>query len=207
VPTGGLCANCRVEAEKRRPTGIRGFVEASGEGGCPLLVRLFDLDQGLRRESLDRWIGLNLVDPPRPYGMDATPRNAVAFAETGGEDVHFSLVSSRGRVSDASAVVLTVPSAGGTPWDGNFLIAESLHDFLCLGCVSGYAHLEQLAYDWEGTVADLEQGAEAEGMESTLEVYRRELELKPLASPRATLLALERRKRFVLEFGTGRVPI
>ena len=204
VPTGGLCARCRIEAEKRRPTGIRAFVAAAGEGGCPLLVRLFDLDQRLRGESRDRWIGLNLVDPPRPYGMDVTPRNAVAFAETGGEDVHFSLVTTKGRVSDASAVVLTVPSAGGTPWDRSFLVAESLHDFLCLGCASGYAHLEQLAYDWEGTVADLEAQAEAEGMEDTLQVYREELGLEPPASPRATLLALERRKRFVLQFGTVR---
>ena len=44
-----------------------------------------------------------------------------------------------------------------------------------------------------------------EGMEDTLRVYREELGLKPLANPRATLLALERRKRFVLQLGTGPV--
>lgn len=204
VDLGGICGKCRVEEEKRRPTEIRRFVETVGQGDCSLLVRLFELDERLRRESLDRYIGLNLVDPPRRYETEITPKNSVAFAETGGEDVHFSLVSVKGRVSDASPVVVTVPSTGGTHWEGNFLLGESLHEFLSLGCHSGYSDLEQVAYEWDATITNLEEHAEPEGgLESgeTLRIYREELGLRPWANVRERLVALERQKRFVLQFG------
>ncbi|MGH9897160.1 MAG: hypothetical protein ACREA0_35230, partial [bacterium] len=90
----------------RRPTEIRRFVAAAGQGDCSLLVRLFELDERRRRKSLDRYIGLNLIDPPRKCETEITPSNSLAFAETGGEYVHFSLLSVKGRVSDASPVLL-----------------------------------------------------------------------------------------------------
>lgn len=202
MDTGGICRKCRVEEERRRPTEIRRFAEATGQGDCSLLVRLFELDERLRRDSL-RWIGLNLVDPPRTYATEATPRNSVAFAETGSEDTHFSLVSMKGRVSDSSPVVVTVPRAGATPWEVNFLVGESLHEFLSLGCHRGYSDIESLAYEWDATIADFEQEPEpGESVdEETLRVYREELGLRPWANVRERLQALERQKRFVLRFG------
>jgi hypothetical protein len=127
----------------------------------------------------------------------------VAFAETGGDDIHFSLVSVNDRVSDASAVVMTVPSLGKTPWDANVMVGESLHGFLSLGCRLGYAAIEQLAYDWDEAVLDLERWRNVEtepSSEKALRAYRKELELEPWSDPRRRLATLEQGKRFVLRF-------
>src|SRR5262245_63700807 len=86
-------------------------------------------------------IGLLLEDPEAPgdWDYDATPVGAVPFAWTGGDGVHFSVLA------DGSAVVMTVPKSLG---DTNHVLAESLTEFLALGCRTGYFSLERLAYDW-----------------------------------------------------------
>lgn len=86
-------------------------------------------------------IGLLLEDPGAPGDWDypATPVDAVTFASTGGDGVHFSLVP------QGPAVVMTVPRCFGNT---THVLAESLPEFLALGCRTGYFSLERLAYGW-----------------------------------------------------------
>ena len=88
-------------------------------------------------------IGLHLEDPARPYRWDytTTPRDAVTFASTGSNGVHFSFL---GR-SDADPVAMTVPGSFDSP---NRIVGAGLHEFLALGCRVGYRRLEGLAHGW-----------------------------------------------------------
>ena len=52
VDLGGLCAKCRVEKERLRPTEIDAFARRHARDGCPLLVRLFKLE-GLDEQCED----------------------------------------------------------------------------------------------------------------------------------------------------------
>jgi hypothetical protein len=88
-------------------------------------------------------IGLFLTDPAataQPWVYDATPVNAVTFANTGGDGVHFSVLTDVGR---ATPVVMTVPMAWDSP---NHVLGADIREFLSFGCRSGYFALEQLAY-------------------------------------------------------------
>jgi hypothetical protein len=77
-----------------------------------------------------------------------TPGNCHTFAHTGGNGVHFSFLTLKGRVDEQCPVVVTNPAAGGL----NFVVGENLHDFLGLGCHRGYFALEQLAYHYDLTI-------------------------------------------------------
>ncbi len=98
-------------------------------------------------------IGLLLERPPKRYEYESTPANALTFAHTGGDGVHYSLLDLGEGPSDASPVVMTVPM---NPDEPNVIVGRDLHDFLCLGCRTGYFALEQLTYDRSGTVAWLQ---------------------------------------------------
>ena len=199
-----LCMKCRVEAERLRPTTIESFVNERGHGDCSLLVGLFKLDERLRRDGLDSFIGLNLIDPPEFYGSEVTPRNTIAFAGTGGNDVHFSLVTVKGRVSDDGMVLMTCPDMGDARWDANILVGENLRDFLSLGCECGYDTIENLPHDREAVIEQLRSGSDPEEQDeeerATLAEYRRALGLKPWTDVEERLNRLESRKRFALRF-------
>lgn len=98
-----------------------------------------DFDHGLGQ------MGLLLHDECENGGYHNTPKNSVAFASTGGDGVHFSFLVDYDRVTEVSPVVITVPSAGESE-DANFIVGETLHDFLRFGLRHGYFALEQLAY-------------------------------------------------------------
>jgi hypothetical protein len=89
-------------------------------------------------------IGLILIRPLENMGYESTPVNSLTFAHTGGDGVHFSLVSLEGKVSDTSPVVMTVPANYGSE---NLIVGENLVEFLCLGERVGYFCLEQLTYN------------------------------------------------------------
>jgi hypothetical protein len=89
-------------------------------------------------------IGLILRRTPKNFGYWATPVNSVSFATTGGNGVHYGLLTADGGISDDSPVVMTVPMMFDKP---NIIVGRSLLEFLCLGCSTGYFVLEQLAYD------------------------------------------------------------
>jgi hypothetical protein len=90
-------------------------------------------------------IGLFLEDPARQgaWDYDATPANSATFASTGGDGVHFSALTTDGN--ETAPVVMTVPMAFDSP---NHVLGSDLHEFLALGCRTGYFSLERLAYQW-----------------------------------------------------------
>lgn len=51
-------------------------------------------------------VGLILFAPPRNGGYWCTPVNALSFATTGGDGVHYSLLAVEGRVTDFSPVII-----------------------------------------------------------------------------------------------------
>ncbi len=98
----------------------------------------------VEREKPDyalEWIGLGLRNLTNA-GYYCTPINSSTFASTGGDGVHFGLVHVNGKPSELSPIVMTVP-LGITE---NVIVGSNLIDFLRVGCASGYANLEELAY-------------------------------------------------------------
>jgi hypothetical protein len=189
LATGDLCVTCFGGSEKKT-TQIEAFIQAHGKGECSLLRALFKLEERLRTEHADSYVGLNLINPPQHYGdcgtvlysPRTTPSNTIAFAHPGGDDVHFSLVQHGKNLGDNSPVVMTVPMGGEDVRAINVILGSNLYEFLCLGCEHGYSDLEQLFYDPADTIARLssrEQNDCGEEATETLGVYRRELGLKP----------------------------
>src|SRR5262245_25487922 len=74
-------------------------------------------------------LGLILANQLERCGYWCTPQNALTFARTGGNGVHFSFIVLDGEVNESSPVVITIPNAFG---EYNFIGGESLFDFLCL---------------------------------------------------------------------------
>ncbi len=89
-------------------------------------------------------LGLHLLPELEKWEYFFTPRNAWAFAHTGGNGVHFSFLESDGSITESSPVVITIPSPNGLP---NYIVGENLYDFLCFGIYRGYFALEQLPSD------------------------------------------------------------
>ncbi|HEX7130934.1 MAG TPA: hypothetical protein VF228_00070 [Iamia sp.] len=114
------------------------------------LVTLNRLADVSAQDDLGDWLedeGLILHDRLAPGGYSSTPTNTVAFASTGGDGVHFSLVDLGDGPSETSPVVMTVPMALGDDLRPNWIVGESLPEFLALGLHGGWFGLEQLAYD------------------------------------------------------------
>jgi hypothetical protein len=118
------------------------------------LSRLWQLAGGDSGDSIGDWIGtfepvgLILAAPPKNGGYWCTPRNSVAFAWTGGDGVHYSLVNVPDMPIDTAPIVMTVPMSDYP----NIIVGANLREFLGLGCRFGYFALEQLAYDFDSTV-------------------------------------------------------
>lgn len=122
-----------------------------------VLSRLWELAGGDPTDCRSDWnetfepAGLILLAPPRNYGYWCTPSNALTFAITGGDGVHYSLLAIGDEFTDFSPVVMTVPCCD-TP---NVVVGANLREFLALGCRYGYFGLEQLVYDRRGTLEEL----------------------------------------------------
>ncbi|MGC4006244.1 MAG: hypothetical protein QM811_25255 [Pirellulales bacterium] len=92
-----------------------------------------------------------------------TPLNCVVFARTGGDGTHYSLLRLDGAIRDESPVVMTMPSYGGM----NFIVGDSLRDFLNLGSTFGWFSIEQIGYDEQDLkfFLDGNPGADASDLE------------------------------------------
>ena len=120
-------------------------------------------------------IGFHITEELIEEWYDCSPKNCVAFATTGGDGVHFSIF----KDSDVenSPVVMTVPMNFG---EENMVIANSLYEFLCLGCKFGYFNLEQLSYDYEATVQEIESCNKQELKNQELLALSIEFKLSPI---------------------------
>ena len=106
-------------------------------------------DNSLAADQLGLLFHSGLSDP----AYEQTPRNTLTFASTGGDGVHFGYLVMAGGVGDDDPIVMTVPSAEKP----NRVVGRNLRHFLGLGRRSGYFVLEQLQYDFAGTVAALDR--------------------------------------------------
>ena len=92
-------------------------------------------------------IGLFLHNPPKNAGYQhKTPTNSVTFASIGVDGIHFGSVTDGPNVAPKSPVVVTIPMEFDDP---NYIVGESMYDFLCLGCRHGYANVANLLLNLE----------------------------------------------------------
>lgn len=187
-------------------TKIDTFVRKYGEGECNLLKKLYALDEEMSLSGAGGIPSLILSDAPERYGgtilyrPHLTPSNALSFASTGGDDVHFSLLKVGKGFGDDSPVVMTVPMAGDTPEETNIILGENLHEFLCLGCVHGFFGLEQLMYCRTETLEEYSQPEHEEDTylydedtKAAFQLFRDKLGLTPWSDIPSHLLDLQER--------------
>ncbi|MBX9901950.1 MAG: hypothetical protein K2Y28_14330 [Burkholderiaceae bacterium] len=97
-------------------------------------------------ESVFDPCGLILNSPPLQGYYWCTPKNAITFASTGGDGVHYSYLDVPDCNLGCGPIVMTMPANDQL----NFVVAETLEEFLGLGFHVGWFALEQIAYepDW-----------------------------------------------------------
>lgn len=147
------------------------------------LAEVASTDNGLADE------GLILHERLEPGGYSCTPINSVAFASTGGDGVHFSLVDLGDGPAESSPVVMTVPMAFGDDLRSNWVLGADLREFLALGFHGGWFTLEQLAYDpaWPAELAR----ATTQAASQPVTRLAAELDLRPWAEVEARLRQLQ----------------
>jgi hypothetical protein len=133
------------------------------------------LDEGLGA------VGLFIDSLPKNAGYKQTPINSITFAGTGGDGVHFGFLGASETVKANCPVVVTIPMANHQ-W--NFIVGESLHDFLCLGCKVGFSQLGRLDLDYDLVVEhySLDALADSQDLERRtriLELLSQEFSLEP----------------------------
>lgn len=93
-------------------------------------------------------------DELKRYEYDSTPLNALTFAITWWDGVHFSFIEVNGECSEKSPIVMTVPM--GLLGQENMIIWENLYDFLALWIKFWYFWLEQLHYNLQSSIKKIE---------------------------------------------------
>ncbi len=161
------------------------------------LEELWQLAGGDPRDPASDWnttfepIGLILAAPPKNEGLEPTPANAVTFAGTGGDGVHFSWLEIADK-SDENPIVMTVPWAADSP---NLVVGSSLHEFLSLGSRYGYFTLDYLAEWDESTLEELSAGQvnkeHDDKQRQLLSELSQHLSLSPWPEPKHRLMELQ----------------
>jgi hypothetical protein len=120
-------------------------------------------------------VGMLLERQPSPWTYFCSPRNALTFASTGGDGVHFGLLQLEEAAPEQAPVVMTVPMSD----IHNIVVAESVQEFLGLGCEVGWFLLEQLAYDPNWAVEHYARSEpDSPECEAVLDRMRRSLRLQ-----------------------------
>lgn len=115
--------------------------------------RLMTLLQNIGEDGCEA-IGLLPMPSLHHSGYSQAPRNSLAFATTGGDGVHFSLVAIDETAMASWPVVMTVAMNFGAE---NLIVGADLREFLGLGLRQGYFELEQLLYKPDETIDWLDQ--------------------------------------------------
>ena len=124
-------------------------------------------------------IGLFLNDPPKNAGYHCTPTNSLTIAGLGVDGIHIGSVTDARQIDPLAPIVLTVPMAIDQP---NFIVGQSLYDFLCLGCLNGYTNLSNLHTHFGDTMAYYQARDDKyfdERVPGILQTLAAELSLKP----------------------------
>ncbi|MEO0895307.1 MAG: hypothetical protein AAFY71_02730 [Bacteroidota bacterium] len=92
--------------------------------------------------------GLISLHPRANFRYDCTPINAVPFAQTGGNGVHFSLLNGKNEKGYSGPIVMTSPMAD----EYNIIVSEDFEEFFSLGYYNGWFALEEIAYNLRNAV-------------------------------------------------------
>ena len=133
----------------------------------------------LSAEAVLDYCGLLLEIPPvRDYIDWSTPRNALTFATTGGDSVHYSYLVNERLPEGVCPIVLTLPCADAQ----SFVIAENFQEFFDYGYYVGWFSLEQLYYEEEEGAAYFRQASSTFGDIGTeqLPLLHKALNMKPV---------------------------
>ncbi len=144
--------------------------------------------------------GITPIRPPKHYGYFCTPKNALTFARTGGNGVHFGLVKGIETPNHLEPVVMTVPMAE----NHNVIIAENLAEFFSLGYYNGWDALEEIVYNQERAIhyyATPEQNL-SEKQTRFLKIIRSELPIQPQMLNKERLEDLQKKYFHQLEVAT-----
>lgn len=123
--------------------------------------------------------GLILEIPPRAGYYWCTPRDALTFAATGGDGVHYSYLCSDQVSSSVVPVIMTLPAAE----THNVVLAENLDEFFGLGYHVGWFALEQVIHQPEAAVAYFAQRDPEDPDYKTfrMDLLRSQLGIRPVA--------------------------
>jgi hypothetical protein len=145
--------------------------------------------KGVRGDSVFDDCGLLLQRPLKRWEYFCTPANALTFASTGGDGVHYSFLQLPGVSIEGQPVVMTVPMADRH----NVVIAESLGEFLGLGYFVGWFGIEQLVYQPTEALAYLNQPDPDDWpeREELLEILRQDLAIRHVPLSLARIEQLE----------------
>jgi|GEM_PF-3044639 len=209
VKRGILHSVCLASLSATFPSAGKSAMNSGDEGELevpPELIALWKLTGGDPTTSDAAVLafedaGLILVTPPKRYGYPSTPLNSVTFAHTGGDGVHYGWLAIDGIKASDSPIVMTVPMAADE--QQNIVVGSSFLDFLHLGCRDGYFALDQLAYDWDGTVRELELGTVVPDAwpekRRQLNLLSAHFDLSPWANPGSRLRGLQERLARLLQ--------
>lgn len=145
------------------------------------------LDEGLGA------IGLFLHDPPKNAGYRSTPTNSITFASIGVDGIHFGSITDGDIIDPMSPIVITIPMAVDAP---NYIVGQTLYDFLCLGCRHGYSNLGNLHMNFEATIENYQNPPDDfydERCADILQIMTVELSLAPWPDVRGHFLDLQSR--------------
>ena len=122
----------------------------------PDVARLLTLLEGTGEDGCEA-IGLLPMPSLQHCGYSCAPPNSLAFAATGGDGVHFSVLRLPEGDPTSWPVVMTVPMNFSR---SNLIVGSDLCEFLGLGIRIGYFALDQLTYARNETVALLDRNVE-----------------------------------------------
>lgn len=145
----------------------------------PDYERLITLLQNIGEDGCEA-VGLLPMPSLRHSGYSQAPQNSLAFATTGGDGVHFSLVAMDNTATVSWPVMMTVPMNFGAE---NLIVGADLREFLGLGLRHGYFELEQLLYNPDETIEwldqDFDQASCSADKVRALTVIQRTFEISP----------------------------
>ena len=132
---------------------------------------------------------------------ESTPINSATFASTGGDGVHFGFLFGGEFDVVEAPIVMTVPMNFDLP---NVIVGSNLEEFLSLGCRTGYFSLEQIVYDPNDTILELQTGEYYPDMTGEeirlLGLISDEFGSKPWQDPEERLRQLRSAYHALLEF-------
>lgn len=135
------------------------------------------------------YCGLEPIRPMQCAGYFCTPKNSLTFASTGGDGVHFGIVSGSNNKVNAGPIVMTVPMAD----INNVVVAEDLEEFFSIGYYVGWFALEQILYDLEEAIEYFSKPDDEMSQKEIrfLDMVRKELSIKPVPLSKQRLKELE----------------